>query len=56
MKPKLFFTLSFLTLLHFAQAQKLSKEATHEISKKANKGYLYEPKVDEAKKKSHLLT
>ncbi|MEJ8817901.1 hypothetical protein [Lacibacter sp. H407] len=30
-------------------AQKLSKEGTHEISKKANKGYLYEPTVDEAK-------
>jgi len=54
MKPKLFFTLIFLTLLHFAQAQKLSKEATHEISKKANKGYLYEPKVDEAKKEITL--
>jgi hypothetical protein len=31
-----------------AAAQQLSKEATHEISKKANKGYLYEPKIDEA--------
>lgn len=30
-------------------AQQISKEATHEISKKANKGYLYEPKIDEAK-------
>lgn len=29
-------------------AQQISKEATHEISKKANKGYLYEPKIDEA--------
>ncbi len=36
------------------QAQKLSKEATHEISKKANKGYLYEPKVDEAKNEISL--
>lgn len=48
MKPKPFLT--FLTLAAFltTQAQKLSKEATYEISKKANKGYLYEPKVDEA--------
>jgi len=49
MKPKLFFTFLFFISLHLAQAQKLSKEGTHEISKKANKGYLYEPKVDEAK-------
>jgi hypothetical protein len=32
-----------------SHAQQLSKEGTHEISKKANKGYLYEPTVDEAK-------
>lgn len=31
------------------QAQQLSKEGTHEISKKANKGYLYEPTVDESR-------
>ncbi|NCU06005.1 MAG: hypothetical protein GXC73_18730 [Chitinophagaceae bacterium] len=31
------------------QAQQLSKEGTHEISKKANKGYLYEPTVNESK-------
>lgn len=49
MKPKLYFTLLLFAFFHFTQAQKLSKEATHEISKKANKGYLYEPKVDEAK-------
>lgn len=32
-----------------SNAQQLSKEGTHVISKKANKGYLYEPTVDEAK-------
>lgn len=49
MKPKIYVTLLFLAVVCMLQAQKVSKEATHEISKKANKGYLYEPKVDEAK-------
>ncbi len=38
-----------MAVCHLTNAQQLSKEATHEISKKANKGYLYEPKIDEAK-------
>lgn len=54
MKPKIFLTL--LTLLAFltTRAQKLSKEATYEISKKANKGYMYEPAVDETKNQLSL--
>jgi hypothetical protein len=49
MKPMNFLPLLFLGCSLFTNAQKLSKEGTHEISKKANKGYLYEPTVDEAK-------
>jgi hypothetical protein len=37
-----------------AFSQQLSKEATYEISKKANKGYLYEPKINEEKKELEL--
>lgn len=49
MKPK--HSLLFILLCSSLSltAQKLSKEGTHEISKKANKGYLYEPAIDEAK-------
>ena len=47
MKQILLTLTAFLSILG-AKAQQLSKEATYEISKKANKGYLYEPKVDEA--------
>ncbi|MBY0476330.1 MAG: hypothetical protein K2Q24_01700 [Chitinophagaceae bacterium] len=54
MKPKLFYTFLLLLFACTLQAQQLSKEATHEISKKANKGYLYEPKVDEAKNEISL--
>jgi hypothetical protein len=35
-------------MFYTASAQTLSKEGIHEISKKANKGYLYEPKINEA--------
>ena len=49
MKPIYFLLLLFISSGLASQAQKLSKEGTHEISKKANKGYLYEPTVDEAK-------
>lgn len=35
-------------------AQQLSKEATYEISSKANKGYMYEPVIDEANNKLSL--
>ena len=48
MNPKHIFLLLMAGMFHTAFAQTLSKEGTHEISKKANKGYLYEPKVDEA--------
>lgn len=50
---QLFFSL-FALICVSANAQQLSKEATHEISKKANKGYLYEPKVDEGKNEMSL--
>jgi hypothetical protein len=49
MNPKHILILLMAAMFHTASAQTLSKEGTHEISKKANKGYLYEPKVDEAK-------
>jgi hypothetical protein len=41
-------------LLTNAFAQKLSKEATYEISGKANRGYMYEPVIDEANNKVSL--
>ncbi|MBS4064079.1 MAG: hypothetical protein KGZ74_05940 [Chitinophagaceae bacterium] len=46
MKRTLFFFTTFFAIA--VHAQQLSKEATHEISKKANKGFLYEPRIDEA--------
>ncbi len=49
MKPIKVLLFLFMCSGLVSQAQKLSKEGTHEISKKANKGYLYEPTVDEAK-------
>jgi hypothetical protein len=49
MKPMNFLLLLLLSSSLVLNAQQLSKEGTHEISKKANKGYLYEPTVDEAK-------
>ncbi|MEJ8841113.1 hypothetical protein WG954_01885 [Lacibacter sp. H375] len=49
MKPIYVLLLLFAGSSLATQAQKLSQEGTHEISKKANKGYLYEPTVDEAK-------
>lgn len=49
MKPINVLLLLFTCSSLATQAQQLSKEGTHEISKKANKGYLYEPTVDEAK-------
>ncbi len=49
---QIFFSL-FLLMAVSVTAQKLSKEATYEISKKANKGYMYEPKIDEA---NNLMT
>ncbi len=53
MKPRLLLllcTLSFTVL----QAQRLTKEATYEISGKANRGYMYEPVIDEANNKLSL--
>lgn len=49
MKPMNFLLLLLLGSSLVSNAQQLSKEGTHVISKKANKGYLYEPTVDEAK-------
>jgi hypothetical protein len=49
MKPRHLLLLLLAGSSIVSQAQQLSKEGTHEISKKANKGYLYEPTVDEAK-------
>lgn len=54
MKLKLVFTFFITLAIVGAKAQQLSKEATYEISKKANKGYLYEPKIDESKKELSL--
>jgi hypothetical protein len=51
MKRTLFFLTAFFAVA--VHAQQLSKEATHEISKKANKGFLYEPQIDEA---NNLMT
>lgn len=45
---RILFSLTALLTVAVVTAQQLSKEATHEISKKANKGFLYEPKIDEA--------
>jgi hypothetical protein len=45
---KHFILLLTATLLFSAShSQQLSKEATHEITKQANKGYLYEPKINQ---------
>ncbi|HMO31533.1 MAG TPA: hypothetical protein PKE63_04480 [Lacibacter sp.] len=41
-------------LLQTGTSQQLSKEGTHDISKKANKGYLYEPKINEEKKELEM--
>lgn len=53
MKRILYF-LSSVLLCYSLQAQKLSKEANYEISGKANRGYMYEPKIDEANNKLSL--
>jgi hypothetical protein len=44
----------FVMICMSANAQQLSKEATYEISSKANRGYMYEPKIDEANNKLSL--
>jgi hypothetical protein len=53
MKPGYFLLFLLVTGIQ-VNAQKLSKEGTHEISKKANKGYLYEPTVSEEKNELQL--
>lgn len=50
---RLLLSLTAMLCVSLLFAQQLSKEATHEISKKANKGFLYEPKIDEA---NNLMT
>lgn len=51
---RILFSLLALFIVAAIHAQQLSKEATHEISKKANKGFLYEPKVDETNNQMSL--
>lgn len=46
---QLLLTLAGMLLLLGGHAQQLSREGTHDISRKANKGFLYEPVVDEGK-------
>ena len=53
MKPR-HLLLFFLFTVHQATAQRLSKEANYEISGKANRGYMYEPVIDEANNKLSL--
>lgn len=54
MKPKYVLLFLFAGSCLASQSQQLSKEGTHEISKKANKGYLYEPTVSEDKNEMQL--
>lgn len=51
---RILFSLTAFLMVGAVTAQQLSKEATHEISKKANKGFLYEPKIDEANNQMSL--
>ena len=53
MKPRLLLLLCTL-LFTASQAQRLTKESTYEISGKANRGYMYEPVIDEANNKLSL--
>jgi hypothetical protein len=53
MKKSLLLLTATLAVFTIA-AQKLSKEATYEISGKANRGYMYEPVIDEANNKLSL--
>jgi hypothetical protein len=54
MKPNYFFIFLMLFITQSIVAQQLSKEATYEISSKANRGYMYEPVIDEANNKLSL--
>jgi len=54
MKPKQVFIFLLLFISQSVAAQQLSKEATYEISSKANRGYMYEPVIDEANNKLSL--
>lgn len=54
MKPKQVFIFLLLFIFQSVAAQQLSKEATYEISSKANRGYMYEPVIDEANNKLSL--
>jgi hypothetical protein len=54
MKPKHFFIFLMLFITQSIAGQQLSKEATYEISSKANRGYMYEPVIDEANNKLSL--
>jgi hypothetical protein len=51
---RLILSLTAALLLSPVFAQQLSKEATHVITKQANKGYLYEPKINEEKNELEL--
>lgn len=53
MKPR-HFLLFFLFTVNQVVAQRLTKEANYEISGKANRGYMYEPVIDESNNKLSL--